>query len=73
MLSLTDLFRVASSSALRLLVQERERQLKKSLARLSNQRSLELWNGEAGTRPIDYRWSNAQTIVRDILEAVADA
>ena len=72
-LSPTDLFRVANSQALRLLVQERERQLKKSLARLSNQRSLELWNGEAGTRPIDYRWGNAQVIVRDILEAVADA
>lgn len=71
--SLTDVFRVGSSRSLRLLVQERERQLKKNLARLSNHRSLELWNGEAGTRPIDYRWSNAQVIVKDILEAVADA
>jgi len=72
-LSLADLFRAANSQPLRLLVQERERQLKKNLARLSNHRSLELWNGEAGTRPIDYRWGNAQIILRDILEAVADA
>lgn len=72
-LSKTDLFGIGKSQPLRLLVQERERQLKKNLARLSNQRSLELWNGEAGTRPIDYRWGNAQTIVRDILEAIADA
>lgn len=72
-LALTDAFRIGNSVGLRLLVQERERQLKKNLARLSNQRSLELWNGEAGTRPIDYRWSNAQVIIKDILEAVADA
>jgi Family of unknown function (DUF6361) len=72
-LSPMDLFRAGNSQPLRLLVRERERQLKKNLARLSNHRSLELWNGEAGTRPIDYRWRNAQTIVRDILEAVADA
>jgi hypothetical protein len=71
--STTDLFQVGKSQPLRLLVQERERQLKKNLARLFNQRSLELWKGEAGTRPIDYRWSNAQVIVRDILEAVSDA
>ena len=72
-LSPKDLFRIRNSQPVRLLVQERERQLKKNLARLSNHRSLELWNGEAGTRPIDYRWSNAQIIVKDILEAVASA
>jgi hypothetical protein len=72
-LSQEDLFGIGDSSPFRSLIHERERQLKKNLARLSNHRSLELWNGEAGTRPIDYRWGNAQIIVRDILEAVADA
>jgi hypothetical protein len=59
--------------AARQMIQERERQLKKSLARLNNQRSLELWNGEAGTRQLDYRWAGSQTIIRDILEALSNA
>jgi hypothetical protein len=72
-LSATDLFEVGNNQPLRLLVQERERQLKKNQARLFNHRSLELWNGQAGTRFIDYCWGNAQIIVKDILEAIADA
>ncbi len=54
------------------LIQVRERQLKKGLARLDNQRALELWNGDAGTAQIDYRWRTAQTIIGDILEGLND-
>jgi hypothetical protein len=64
---------IEAHQSARQMVQERERQLKKSLARLNNQRSLELWNGEAGTRQLDYRWAVSQTIIRDILEALANA
>ena len=64
---------IQTQKAARQMIQERERQLKKSLARLNNQRSLELWNGEAGTRQLDYRWAGSQTIIRDILEALTNA
>lgn len=64
---------IQAQKSARQMIQERERQLKKSLARLSNQRSLELWNGEAGTRQLDYRWAGSQTIIRDILEALNNA
>ena len=54
----------------RRLIEVRERQLKKGLARLVNQRALELWNGDAGTARLDYRWPTAQTIIGDILEGL---
>jgi Family of unknown function (DUF6361) len=51
----------------RTLIHDRERLLKRGLARLDNARALELWEGEAGTRPINYRWLVVQDIVADIL------
>ena len=54
----------------RSLIREREIQMKKSLARLHNRKSLELWNGAAGTEQLNFRWPVTQRIVRDILEAL---
>ncbi|MEZ5380995.1 MAG: DUF6361 family protein [Microthrixaceae bacterium] len=48
---------VVDSVELRTAIHERERQLKKSLARLSNPRALETWRGDAGMLRFDYRWS----------------
>lgn len=48
------------------LLERREFQLKKGLARLQNRRALEMWNGAAGTGQIGYRWDNVQTILNDI-------
>jgi len=64
---------ISENKSARQTIKERERQLKKSLARLTNQRSLELWNGEAGANQLNYRWPGAHTIIRDILEALTDA
>ncbi|MGD1045095.1 MAG: DUF6361 family protein [Bacteroidota bacterium] len=50
----------------RRLVQDRESDIKKGQARLSNLRALEKWNGAAGIRQMTYRWSNVQIIVKDI-------
>lgn len=47
---------VVDSVELRTAIHERERQLKKSLARLSNSRALETWRGDAGMLRFDYRW-----------------
>lgn len=60
-----------SNETARRLIRDRERQLKKSLARLENRKSLELWNGAAGTEQLNYRWPVTQRIVRDILDALA--
>ncbi len=54
----------------RLLVEQREHQLKRKLSRLSNVRALELWGGRAGADQLDLRWRSARTIVSDILEGI---
>lgn len=51
----------------RMLVCERERNLKRGLARLDNPRALERWSGESGAEPLTYRWQQARTIARDIV------
>ena len=48
------------------LIRERERALKRGLARLDNRRALDAWLGASGVRPLDYRWGVVQGIVRDI-------
>jgi len=63
---------VADNPQARQLIYERERQLKRGLARLDNQRQLEQWNGEAGTRRLNFRWAVAQTIIADILTGLAE-
>jgi hypothetical protein len=58
---------IATSQPARRLLHERERALKRDQARLDNQRAREIWNGEAGTAQLTYRWPVAQAIVLDIL------
>lgn len=48
------------------LIFSREAQIKGALARCNNRRSREMWNGEAGLGRLDFRWSNARVILRDI-------
>lgn len=57
---------VADDSQARRLVEAREVQLKRGLARLTNPRALELWGGSAGASRLNFRWPNVQTILRDI-------
>jgi hypothetical protein len=52
--------------ATRELVHDRERALKRSMARLDNHRALELWSGAAGTAQLNFRWRIAQRILKDI-------
>jgi len=58
------------ADALRLL-RERERLLKGALARLENQRALDLWRGASGVQPLTYRWPVVQDIVGDIHQGLA--
>lgn len=65
-----ELQRICEDNHARLLVHEREQALKGKLARLSNQRALELWSGAAGTAQLNYRWGIVQKIVDDILQGL---
>ena len=49
------------------LIEEREQQLKRGLARLTNQQALEHWGGDAGSRQLDLRWPVSRNILTDIL------
>jgi hypothetical protein len=64
---------VVESDAARRLVELREVQLKVGLARLRNERALELWPGAAGAGQLDLRWPAAQRIVTDILAGLEAA
>lgn len=55
-----------NAEAARGLVHDRERALKRSLARLDNHRALELWSGAAGTAQMNFRWRIAHRILKDI-------
>jgi hypothetical protein len=64
---------VVESEAARTLVELREVQLKGGLARLRNERALELWPGAAGAGQLDLRWPAARRIVTDILAGLEAA
>ena len=58
---------IAQSTSARVLIANRERELKRGLARVDGGRALELWGGAVGTRQIDYRWGAiARRMVEDI-------
>lgn len=61
--------------SVRSLITDRERWLKKNLARIGNPRARELWNGEAGSAQLDFRWQVSQNLLSDIFDGleVADA
>lgn len=62
---------VADSNNARTLVRDREVQLKRSRARLTNPRRLELWGGASGTWLMSYRWGSAKRILKDIFDGLA--
>jgi hypothetical protein len=56
--------------AARQLVQAREVQLKRGLARLTNARARENWSGGSGMAPLNYRWASVSSLTRDIHEGL---
>jgi len=69
----TRLSDIRESTRVRHLIEGREMQLKGGLARLRNQRALELWTGAAGDRQLDLRWGSAQGLVTDIISGLENA
>lgn len=64
---------IIESKDARELIVERERRLKRGLARLQNPRQLELWGGSAGVGRLAYRWGTGRTIVNDIVNGLNSA
>jgi len=63
---------VSTSNFARILIRERERLLKTTLARLYNPRALERWPGESGLGRLTFRWTNAKRILIDILDGLRE-
>lgn len=61
---------IADNSNARTLIRDREVQLKRGRARLTNPRHLELWGGESGTGLMAYRWGSAKLILKDIFDGL---
>lgn len=66
-------FKFSAGSPSRQLILQRETQLKGGLARLRNERALELWPGAAGAGQLELRWNSAKGIVQDILVGLEEA
>lgn len=65
-----DAVRLCDSPAARLLIRDRERRLKKNLARIDNPRAQELWAGDSGTAQLEFRWFISQRLLGDILDGL---
>lgn len=57
----------------RALVRNRERQIKRGLARAGNPRQLERWSGASGTGRLDYRWNGVRLMLDDLIVGVLNA
>jgi hypothetical protein len=64
---------LGGADSTRELISRREIQIKGALARFTNRRSREIWAGDAGLGHLDFRWSNARVILRDIADGLGGA
>lgn len=65
-----DAAKLWESSTVRSLIRDRERRLKKSLARIDNPRAQELWTGDSGTAQLEFRWLISQRLLGDIFNGL---
>jgi hypothetical protein len=52
------------------MVGDRERWVKRSKSRLTNDRLLAVWRGASGTAPLNYRWFSVQQQLNDLLDGL---
>ncbi len=62
--------RIATSRDARDLIRGREIQHKRGQARLANKKRLREWTGNAGTRPLVFRWPQVQRMLSDIADGL---
>jgi hypothetical protein len=65
-----DAANLRDSAPVRAIIRERERRLKKSLARIDNARAQELWAGDSGTAQLEFRWRISQQLLGDIYDGL---
>jgi hypothetical protein len=65
-----DAARLRDNPAARLLIRDRERRLKKNLARIDNPGAQELWTGDSGTAQLEFRWFISQRLLGDIFDGL---
>jgi len=68
-----DAARLRDNPTARLLIRDRERRLKKSLARIDNPRAQELWTGDSGSAQLEFRWFISQKLLGDIFDGLEAA
>lgn len=68
-----DAARLRDSASVRSLISDRERRLKKNLARIGNPRAQELWNGDSGSAQLEFRWGITQRLLQDIFDGLEAA
>jgi hypothetical protein len=54
------------------LIRQREKQLKRQLARIDNPRAAEIWSGTSGLGRLNYRWGITQRLVNDIVRGLKE-
>ena len=65
--------RLRDNSNVRGMIRDRERRLKKNLARIDNPRAQELWNGDSGSAQLEFRWLISQRLLADIFQGLEAA
>jgi hypothetical protein len=68
-----EIGQAADDEALRQLISDRERFKKRGQSRLTNDKLLASWSGEAGTRRLTYRWEQVNRIVQDLHDGLGAA
>lgn len=61
---------IKKSRPARALITERERRLKKALARIGNPRAQEIWAGDSGSGAMEFRWITAQRLLNDVFDGL---
>ena len=69
----SDAPQLRDSTSARKLITARELRLKKNLARIGNPRAQELWNGDSGSAPLEFRWLISQRLLSDIYQGLETA
>lgn len=73
LLGTANLPELADSDAVRSFISRREREHKRTQARLTNKRLLQAWLGSSGSRPLVYRWTQMRQIIHDVHDGLERA
>ncbi len=62
----SDLSKLSSNARAHELIQLREKSMKRSQSRFTNERLLKEWGGRSGTQRLSFRWGQIQVLLNDI-------